>query len=130
MTSAICLIFVGGIFLLTAFLKALSLSSFVEYLSQYRWLKSKAMFWAIFLIAYESILGFCLMIRKYPESMALLAMISLLCFSIWSFVGLKVYKIKDCACYGGALKVTPAQSIKLNFIYILILMVSFLEQGV
>ena len=126
MTSASCCIFLGLLFVVSAFLKLSDIQNFKEYLDQYPWLKSDNHNRAYLAVTCEFLLGLALLVTWQRNIVLPLAMFTIFLLSLLTLTGLMRYNIQTCGCYGRYMRLTPQQSIKLNVAYFLIACIGFL----
>lgn len=127
MTTYACQIFLGVLFLTAAYGKAKNLQLFQEHLEQYKNFKKNSVNLATSTILFQAILGFTLITGFYVSITFAISFISIILMSIITLYGIKRYNIKDCACYGNLIRVTPKQSLKLNISFLMINIIGLLD---
>ena len=120
MTSTYCSIFLGLLFIASAFLKLSDIENFKEYLDQYPWLKSATHGRAFAMVCYQFALGLALLFLWQRVVLLAVALGTIVVLSGVTLIGLLKYDIQTCGCYGKYMRLTPQQSLKLNMGYMLI----------
>lgn len=72
-------------------------------------------------IALEVVLGVILILNIRPEIFIPMAIFILLALSLIVLIEYVKYSMEHCACYGIGFKLTPKQSLLLNFLYVILL---------
>lgn len=125
MVSTLAAVLVGAVFLVTGGLKSLDSGQFLRQIRRFRLLPRT---WerpaALFVIASECALGAALVTQLSPwlYPLAAAVLIAFLGLTAW---GVGSGRIEDCGCYGGLLMVTPAQSMALDVLYLVLVAVAW-----
>ena len=111
-------IVVAIIFIISGFVKAIDTVGFSFKLEEYfsssvfniPFLEQWSLQLAIFVVAFELILGLTLLLKiKLKETLALLILLCVF-FAFLTFYSAYYNKVTDCGCFGDAIKFTPWQS--------------------
>jgi uncharacterized membrane protein YphA (DoxX/SURF4 family) len=125
MTSQVCAMLVGLVFLGTGALKALDSSGFLSHVRRYRLLpRTVAPAAAILFIGFECALGAALVLDVSPWLLST-ATVVLVLFAILTAWATSSGRVEDCGCYGGLLFLTPTQSFALDGFYLVLLVVAW-----
>ncbi|PNQ73476.1 DoxX family protein [Hanstruepera neustonica] len=129
----ICRILVGVLFIISGLIKLNDPLGFSYKLQEYfsadvlnmPFLEPYALMISIFVVVFEVVLGVFLLIGYKPK------------FTIWSLLGMIVFftfltfysayfdKVKDCGCFGDALKLTPWESFTKDVILLVLILIIF-----
>lgn len=129
----ICRIFVGVLFIISGLIKLNDPLGFSYKLQEYfgadvlnlPFLEPYALGISVFVVVFEVVLGVFLLIGYKPK------------FTVWSLLGMIVFftfltfysayfdKVKDCGCFGDALKLTPWESFTKDVILLVLILVLF-----
>lgn len=116
---------VGAVFVATGALKALDSRRFQQQLQRYRLLPPRLVPpAALAFVAFECALGAALILGFSPWVVAAAAVL-LAGFAALTVWGTRSGRIEDCGCYGGLVMLTPAQSLALDGLYVLLLVVAW-----
>jgi uncharacterized membrane protein YphA (DoxX/SURF4 family) len=112
---------VGLVFLVTGVLKALDSARFRDQILRYRllpftWVQPAA----VLFIAFECTLGIALLLGLSAWLLPLAAVV-LVGFAALTAWGTSSGRVEDCGCYGGLVMLTPAQSLALDAVYLVLL---------
>ena len=109
----VCRLILGAVFIFSGFVKsvdpwgtALKVS---EYLSIYglESLQPAAMTFSIWLCGAELMMGLMLMFRVRIRLISIFALLSLIFFTILTFLSATIFPVEDCGCFGDAVKLSP-----------------------
>ncbi|MDT0557020.1 DoxX family protein [Ichthyenterobacterium sp. W332] len=126
-------IFVGVLFIISGFIKLNDPLGFSYKLQEYfgadvlnlTFLEPFALGISVFVVIFEVVLGMFLLLGYKPK------------FTIWSLLGMIVFftfltfysayfdKVKDCGCFGDALKLTPWESFTKDLILLVLILIIF-----
>jgi len=115
-------ILVGLLFIFSGFIKANDTLGFSYKLDEYfevfgmEWLKSLSLFLSIFMCSLEMLLGFMLLIGARIKTTLWLLLLMTLFFAALNFYSGYFDKVKECGCFGDAIKMTPWQEFRNNII--------------
>lgn len=129
----ICRILVGVLFIISGLIKLNDPLGFSYKLQEYfsadvlniPFLEPYALMISVFVVVFEVVLGVFLLIGYKPK------------FTVWSLLGMIVFftfltfysayfdKVKDCGCFGDALKLTPWESFTKDVILLVLILVIF-----
>ncbi|WP_353780210.1 BT_3928 family protein [Winogradskyella sp. 3972H.M.0a.05] len=130
----LCRILVGVLFIISGFIKLNDPLGFSYKLQEYfgadvlnlPFLEPYALGISVFVVVFEVVLGVFLLIGYKPK------------FTVWSLLGMIVFftfltfysayfdKVKDCGCFGDALKLTPWESFTKDVILLVLILIIFL----
>lgn len=126
-------IFVGVLFIISGFIKLNDPLGFSYKLQEYfsaevlniPFLEPYALLISVFVVVFEVVLGVFLLIGYKPKFTiySLLAMIVF--FTFLTFYSAYFDKVKDCGCFGDALKLTPWQSFWKDIILLVFILILF-----
>ena len=124
-------IFVGVLFIISGFIKLNDPLGFSYKLQEYfgadvlnlEFLIPYALLFSVFVVVFEVVLGVFLLIGYLPKFTiySLLAMIVF--FTFLTFYSAYFDKVKDCGCFGDALKLTPWESFTKDVILLVLILV-------
>ena len=127
MVSAVASALVGAVFLVTGGLKALDAGRFLREVRRFRLLPPSWERPATLVVAVgECALGAALLTQMSAWLYPLTAVV-LVGFFVVTAWGVRSQRIEDCGCYGGQLMVTPAQSMALDGLYLVLVTVAWLS---
>ncbi|WP_338733228.1 BT_3928 family protein [Mangrovimonas cancribranchiae] len=129
----ICRILVGALFIFSGFIKLNDPLGFSYKLQEYfsydvlniPFLEPYALIISVLVVVFEVVLGIFLLIGYKPK------------FTVWSLLGMIVFftfltfysayfdKVKDCGCFGDAIKLTPWESFTKDVILLVLILVLF-----
>lgn len=129
----ICRILVGVLFIISGLIKLNDPLGFSYKLQEYfsadvlniPFLEPYALMISVFVVVFEVVLGVFLLIGYKPK------------FTVWSLLGMIVFftfltfysayfdKVKDCGCFGDALKLTPWESFTKDVILLVLILIIF-----
>ena len=89
-----------------------------EYLTIYRWdsLQELAMPFSIWLCGAELMMGCMLLFKVRIRMVSIFALVSMMLFTVITFLSATVLPVEDCGCFGEALKLTPWQTFFKNLV--------------
>ena len=132
----ICRIFVGALFIISGFIKLNDPLGFSYKLQEYfstdvlniPFLEPYALAISVFVVVLEVVLGVFLLIgyKKKFTIWMLLGMIVF--FTFLTFYSAYFDKVKDCGCFGDALKLTPWESFTKDVILLVLILILFIGQ--
>jgi len=118
-------ILVGTIFLLSGIAKILEPWKFAQHLEKLGLLKPQLILpITLTFTGVECALGVALILGIVPKAIAPITILILLGFSILTYWSTSTGRTEDCGCYNGWLEITPTQSLVLNAIYIILLILA------
>ena len=113
---------VGLLFIFSGLIKANDTLGFSYKLDEYfevfgtDWLKPLSLFISIFMCALEILLGFMLLIGARIKLTLWLLLLMILFFAALNFYSGYYDKVRECGCFGDAIKMTPWQEFRNNMI--------------
>ena len=113
---------VALLFIFSGFIKANDTIGFSYKLDEYfevfgmEWIKPLSLFISIFMCAMEMLLGFMLLIGARIKPTLWLLMLMILFFAFLNFYSGYYDKVRECGCFGDAIKMTPWQEFRNNMI--------------
>ncbi len=119
---AVFRIIVGLLFIFSGFIKANDTLGFSYKLDEYfevfgtHWLQPLSLFISIFMCAMEMLLGFMLLIGARIKPTLWLLLLMILFFAALNFYSGYFDKVRECGCFGDAIKMTPWQEFRNNVI--------------
>ncbi len=118
----VCRTILALTFLLSGFVKTIdpwgTALKVNEYLTIYGWdaLKPAAMGFSIWLCGAELMMGAMLLFKVRIRLVSIFALLSMIIFTVITFLSATVLPVEDCGCFGDALKLTPWQTFVKNLI--------------
>ncbi len=115
-------LFVGLLFIFSGFIKANDTLGFSYKLDEYfevfgtEWMKPLSLFISIFMCAMEMLLGVMLLIGARIKTTLWLLLLMILFFAALNFYSGYFDKVRECGCFGDAIKMTPWQEFRNNMI--------------
>lgn len=115
-------LFVGLLFIFSGFIKANDTLGFSYKLDEYfevfgtEWLKPLSLYISIFMCAMEMLLGIMLLIGARIKTTLWLLLLMILFFAALNFYSGYFDKVKECGCFGDAIKMTPWEEFRNNVI--------------
>lgn len=120
-------IFVGLVLLLTGVAKIMEPWKFIRHLAQLRLVSTEILLpMAFAFTAVEATLGVALIVGLFCRAVFFTIVALLIGLSVLTYWSTSTGRTQDCGCYNGWLRVTPAQSILLNGLYIVLLLLTWL----
>jgi len=111
---------VALLFIFSGFIKANDTIGFSYKLDEYfevfgmEWIKPLSLFISIFMCALEMLLGFMLLIGARIKPTLWLLLLMILFFAFLNFYSGYYDKVRECGCFGDAIKMTPWQEFRNN----------------
>ena len=121
-TSHACRIIVGAVFVFSGFVKAVdpwgTALKVNEYLSIYGFeqLVPWSMVFSIWLCGAELMMGLMLTFKVRTRLISIFALVSMVFFTVLTFLSATWIPVEDCGCFGDALKLTPWQTFLKNLL--------------
>lgn len=130
MVSFCCTFIVGAVLFFSGSTKVIDLGKFARHLSRYRLMPGYLILPAALLFTgLEQGLGMALMLHAWPQWLVPLSLLLFLGFGGLTLWGIRSGRVEDCGCYGGVFAISPMQSIVLDGLYALILLLAVLVPG-
>jgi hypothetical protein len=124
--TTVILFLVGCVFLLTGVIKVVYSRPFIAHVRNLKILpRSLNEVAASLFIQLECGIGIALMMSIFTVELIPILIALILVLSILSAWGVNSGRVEDCGCYGGWLNLTLKQSLGLNFLYLLLLVISW-----
>ncbi len=118
-------ILVGIIFVITGVAKIIEPWKFIDHIAKLNVLPPQLIRWvALTFTAIETALGVALILGVFPSVIIPVSILLLIGLTIITWWGTSTGRTEDCGCYNGWLDVTPTQSIILNIVYIVLLILA------
>lgn len=120
--SHVCRTIVGLIFAFSGFVKAVdpwgTALKVNEYLSIYGFeqLSGVSMVFSIWLCGAELMMGLMLLFKVRTRLVSIFALISMIFFTVLTFLSATWIPVEDCGCFGDALKLTPWETFAKNVV--------------
>lgn len=120
--SHVCRVILAVTFIFSGFTKVIdpwgTALKVGEYLSIYgmEWLQPAAMTFSIWLCGAELMMGCMLLCKVRIRLISIFAVVSMLFFTVLTFLSATVIPVEDCGCFGDALKLTPWETFLKNLI--------------
>lgn len=111
--SHICRIVAGVVFVFSGFVKSIdpwgTALKVNEYLSIYglEFFEPASMVFSIWLCGAELMMGFMLLFRVRTRLVSIFALLSMIFFTVLTFLSATWIPVEDCGCFGDALKLSP-----------------------
>jgi uncharacterized membrane protein YphA (DoxX/SURF4 family)/peroxiredoxin len=128
-------IFVGVLFIISGFIKANDPLGFSYKLDEYftvfqmPWLSHVSLIMAIGICAFEIGLGFALLLGAKVNFTVWSLLLMIIFFTFLTFWSWKFDVVKDCGCFGDALKLTPFQSFIKDVILLVLIFFIFIGRN-
>ncbi|WP_136479906.1 BT_3928 family protein [Cognatitamlana onchidii] len=131
---AISRIFVGVLFIISGFIKLNDPLGFSYKLEEYfspdvlniPFLEPYALGISVLVVVFEVVLGVFLLICYKPKFTVWSLLLMILFFTFLTFYSAYFDKVKDCGCFGDALKLTPWESFTKDVVLLLFIIVLFI----
>lgn len=128
-------IFVGVLFIISGFIKLNDPLGFSYKLQEYfsqdvlnlPFLEPYALIISILVVVFEVVLGVFLLIGYKPKFTVWSLMLMIVFFTFLTFYSAYFDKVKDCGCFGDALKLTPWESFTKDLILLILILLLLLE---
>ena len=131
--AAVCRIIVGVFFAFSGFVKAVdpwgTALKVNEYLSIYGFeeLQPASMIFSIWLCGAELMMGLMLTFRVRTRLISIFALLSMIFFTVLTFLSATWIPVEDCGCFGDALKLTPWETFLKNLVILPMVVVVWLR---
>ncbi len=125
---------VGVLFIISGFIKANDPLGFSYKLDEYfqvfnmPWLSAISLVLAIVICAFEIGLGVAMLIGAKMIHTTLSSLLMIIFFTFLTFYSWKFDVVKDCGCFGDALKLTPFQSFMKDIVLLVLIFFIFLKR--
>lgn len=120
-------VLIGALFCLAGYAKAFRITPFISLLEKIHLPNSIARFGSVIFVSAEVALGSSLIAQMNLGEIIPITIVLLVLMSGVSYYLSSRGRIENCNCYGSLFKVSPAQGIKLNVLYCLILALAWSE---
>lgn len=129
-------IFVGLLFIISGLIKLNDPVGFSYKLGEYfgetvlnlPFLVPVALPLAIFIVIFEAVLGFMLLVGYKPKFTVWSLLLMIVFFTFLTFYSAYYNKVTDCGCFGDALKLTPWQSFTKDVVLLFFILILFINQ--
>ncbi|MFY0713030.1 DoxX family membrane protein [Seonamhaeicola sp. NFXS20] len=129
-------VFVGVLFIISGFIKLNDPLGFSYKLQEYfspdvlnlPFLEPYALGFSIFVVVFEVVLGVFLLIGYKPKFTVWSLLLMIVFFTFLTFYSAYFDKVKDCGCFGDALKLTPWGSFTKDVVLLVFILVLFVGQ--
>tara|TARA_Y100000385_G_scaffold282712_1_gene337595 strand:- start:5102 stop:6196 length:1095 start_codon:yes stop_codon:yes gene_type:complete len=126
-------IFVGILFIISGFIKLNDPLGFSYKLQEYfsaevlnlPFLEPYALIFSIFVVVFEVVLGVFLLIGYKPKFTVWSLLLMIVFFTFLTFYSAYFDKVKDCGCFGDALKLTPWESFTKDLVLLVFISILF-----
>src|SRR5690606_2645726 len=126
-------IFVGILFIISGFIKLNDPLGFAYKLQEYfgsdvlniPFLDPYALMISIVVVVFEVVLGVFLLVGYKPKFTVWSLLIMIVFFTFLTFYSAYFDKVKDCGCFGDALKLTPWESFTKDIILLVLILILF-----
>ncbi|ALJ04529.1 DoxX family protein [Pseudalgibacter alginicilyticus] len=126
-------IFVGVLFIISGFIKLNDPLGFSYKLQEYfspdvlnmPYLDNYALLISVFVVVFEVVLGVFLLIGYKPKFTIWSLILMIVFFTFLTFYSAYFDKVKDCGCFGDALKLTPWQSFTKDVVLLFFIIILF-----
>ena len=130
-------IFVGILFIISGFIKLNDPLGFSYKLQEYfsaevlniTFLEPYALAFSITVVVFEVVLGVFLLIGYKPKFTVWSLLLMIVFFTFLTFYSAYYDKVKDCGCFGDALKLTPWESFTKDVVLLVFIMILFLGKS-
>ncbi len=127
-------ILVGGLFIISGLIKLNDPLGFSYKLEEYfgtgvlnlPFLEPYALAISIFVVVFEVVLGVFLLIGYKPKFTIWSLLVMIVFFTFLTFYSAYFDKVRDCGCFGDALKLTPWESFTKDLILLILIVIIFL----
>lgn len=124
-------IFVGVLFIISGFIKLNDPLGFSYKLEEYfgadvlniEFLIPYALLFSVFVVVFEVVLGVFLLIGYKPKFTVYSLLAMIIFFTFLTFYSAYFDKVKDCGCFGDALKLTPWQSFWKDVVLLVLILI-------
>ena len=126
-------IFVGILFIISGFIKLNDPLGFSYKLQEYfsaevlnlPFLEPYALAFSVFVVVFEVVLGVFLLIGYKPKFTLWSLLLMIVFFTFLTFYSAYFDKVKDCGCFGDALKLTPWESFTKDVVLLALILIIF-----
>ncbi|MCA0133845.1 BT_3928 family protein [Winogradskyella alexanderae] len=126
-------IFVGVLFIISGFIKLNDPLGFSYKLQEYfgadvlniEFLVPYALLLSVFVVVFEVVLGVFLLIGYQPKFTVYSLLAMIVFFTFLTFYSAYFDKVKDCGCFGDALKLTPWESFTKDVVLLVLILILF-----
>lgn len=126
-------IFVGVLFIISGFIKLNDPLGFSYKLQEYfgadvlnlPFLEPYALGISVFVVVFEVVLGVFLLIGYQPKFTLWSLLLMIVFFTFLTFYSAYFDKVKDCGCFGDALKLTPWESFYKDLVLLILILILF-----
>jgi uncharacterized membrane protein YphA (DoxX/SURF4 family) len=131
----LCRILVGGLFIFSGLIKANDPLGFSYKLDEYfeafgtEYLLPFSLFISIFMCAIETLLGFMLLIGARIKLTLWLLLLMILFFASLNFYSGYYNKVRECGCFGDAIKLTPWQEFANNMVMLVMTLIMMIGKN-
>lgn len=128
-------ILVGVLFIISGFIKANDPLGFSYKLDEYfvvfhiEWLSIASLWLAMFISVFEIAVGFALLLGARIRQTAWILLLMILFFTFLTFYSAYFDVVKDCGCFGDALKLTPWQSFSKDVVLLVLILIIFFNKN-
>lgn len=132
--TTISRILVGVLFIISGFIKANDPLGFAYKLDEYfvvfhtEWMSSISLYLSMFICVFEVALGFALLLGAKIRAVAWSLLLMILFFTFLTFYSAYFDVVKDCGCFGDALKLTPWQSFTKDAVLLVLILIIFVNR--
>lgn len=132
--TTISRILVGVLFIISGFIKANDPLGFAYKLDEYfvvfhtEWMSSVSLYLSMFICVFEVALGFALLLGAKIRAVAWSLLLMILFFTFLTFYSAYFDVVKDCGCFGDALKLTPWQSFTKDAVLLVLIIIIFVNR--
>lgn len=127
-------IFVGVLFIISGFIKLNDPLGFSYKLQEYfstdvlniPFLEPYALLISVFVVVFEVVLGVFLLIGYKPKFTVWSLLLMIVFFTFLTFYSAYFDKVKDCGCFGDALKLTPWESFTKDVVLLVLIVIIFI----
>lgn len=126
---------VGLLFIFSGLIKANDTIGFAYKMDEYfevfgmEWMKSISLFISIVMCTLETLLGFTLLLGARIKPTLWLLLLMILFFAFLNFYSGYYDKVKECGCFGDAIKMTPWEEFTNNMVMLVLTILMLIKQG-
>ena len=132
--TTISRILVGVLFIISGFIKANDPLGFSYKLDEYftvfhmQWMSSVSLWLAMFISVFEIAVGFALLLGAKMKQTAWALLLMIVFFTFLTFYSAYFDVVKDCGCFGDALKLTPWESFTKDVVLLVLILIIFFNR--
>jgi uncharacterized membrane protein YphA (DoxX/SURF4 family) len=132
--TTISRILVGVLFIISGFIKDNDPLVFSYKLDEYfvvfhtEWMSTVSLYLSMFICVFEVGLGFALLFGAKIRAVAWSLLLMILFFTFLTFYSAYFDVVKDCGCFGDALKLTPWQSFTKDAVLLVLILIIFINR--